>query len=125
MFTPSYSRILTQVNVATIRGEQWEDPTALWDTGSESSGISQELASRLGLKPKAWGDVRYGNGAIQTEPIYVVRLRFPLTGHMAILEVKGFEDTAQDAIIGMDIISHGRFLLEPTEDGGARFTFSI
>jgi hypothetical protein len=36
-----------------------------------------------------------------------------------------FRGKWQDVIIGMNIIRNGRFLLEPTDDGGMKFTFTV
>lgn len=125
--TPSCLQILTQVNVASGRGEgKREDAIAIWDTGAESCGISKKLAERMGLKPLKWKKViRYVNGDVREEKVYLVTIFFPPSDIKATLYAFEFGDAAQDVLIGMNIIRNGRFLLEPTEDGGARFTFSI
>ena len=115
------------MNVASGRGEgKREDAIAIWDTGAESCGISKKLAERMGLKPLKWKKViRYVNGDVREEKVYLVTIFFPTSDIKATLYAFEFGDAAQDVLIGMNIIRNGRFLLEPTEDGGARFTFSI
>lgn len=123
--TPSCSQILTQVSVASDRGGEPVDANAVWDTGAESSGISKKMAERLGLKPLGWKKrIRYADGTVREENVYLVSFIFPPNGYRATLYAFGFGDAAQDVLIGMDIIRNGRFLIEPVGDGSARFTFT-
>ena len=122
--TPSCSQILSQVSVASDDGPV--DAIAVWDTGAESSGISKNMAERLGLKPLGWKKrIRYADGTVCDEDVYLVSFIFPPNGYMATLYAFGFGDAAQDVLIGMDIIRNGRFLIEPVGDGSARFTFTV
>lgn len=125
--TPSCSQILTQVSVASADNEHCPaDAIALWDTGAESCGISKKLAERLGLKPLKWKKVvRYADGTVKEENVYLVCFFFPPNGYKATLYAFEFGDAAQDVIIGMEIIRHGRFEIEPMPDGNARFTFTL
>ena len=125
--TASCSSIRTLVSVASDKGDgQHEDAIAIWDTGSESSGISKQMAGRLGMKPLGWKKViRYANGKTCEENVYLATIFFPSTDAKATLYLFEFDDTTQDVLIGMDIIHCGRFLLEPDGSGGVVFTFSI
>jgi len=125
--TPSCLQILTQVSVASGRGDgKREDAIAIWDTGAETCGISKKLAERLGLKPLGWKKViRYADGTAREENVYLVSFFFPPSDYKATLYAFEFGDATQDVLIGMNIISNGTFLLEPTGDGGARFTFTV
>ena len=125
--TPSCSQILTQVSVASADNEHCPaDAIALWDTGAESCGISKKLAERLGLKPLKWKKVvRYADGTVREENVYMVSFFFPPNGYKATLYAFEFGDAAQDVIIGMEIIRHGRLEIEPMPDGNARFTFTL
>ena len=122
--TPSCSQILSQVSVASGDSEP-VDAIAVWDTGAESCGISKKMAERLGLKPLGWKKrIRYADGTVRDENVYVVSFIFPPNGYKATLYAFEFGDAAQDVLIGMDIIRNGRFLIEPIGDGSARFTYT-
>lgn len=77
------------------------------------------------MKPLGWKKViRYANGTVCEENVYLATISFPSSDVKATLYVFEFDDTTQDVLIGMDVIRNGRFLLEPTKSG-VRFTFSI
>ena len=71
---------------------------ALWDTGAEMSGISEELAAWLQLEPRDEG--MYMQSASETVSVKVANCQFELPSG----EV--FE-------IGLDIIKQGLFSLKP------------
>jgi hypothetical protein len=103
-----------------------DNVTALWDTGSEFTGISKALAERMGLKPlpqKQW--IGYADGSSELSNTYRILITFPPSGRRADTYVYEFKGEGQDVIIGMNIIRNGRFLLEPTGDGGMKFTFTV
>jgi hypothetical protein len=126
-FTASHSSILTQVSVTSEDGNvSVDDVTALWDTGSEFTGISKALAKRMGLKPlpqKQW--IGYANGSSELSNTYRILITFPPSGRRADTYAYEFRGKGQDVIIGMNIIRNGRFMLEPTDDGGMKFTFTV
>ena len=126
-FTQSCSQIQSRVNVASADGRTEErDVIAVWDTGSMYTGISKSLAERIGLKPLSWKQpMRYADGTGDNANVYHIQIVFPLTGHRVDVCAFEFGDAAQDVLIGMNIIRNGTFLLEPTADGGARFTFTV
>ena len=125
-FTPLCSSILTQVSVASADKERETcDAIALWDTGSVYTGISKDLAERMGLKPLPWKQtMHYANGESRDENVYHIHITLDDSGRRADILAFEFAGKQQDIIIGMNIISCGRFLLEPTEDG-VRFTFAL
>ena len=125
-FTPLCSSILTQVSVASADKErETYDAMALWDTGSVYSGISKDLAERMGLKPLPWKQtMHYANGESREENVYHIQVTFDDSGRRADILAFEFSSKRQDVIIGMNIISCGRFLLEPTDEG-VKFTFTI
>lgn len=124
--TTSCSQILTQVSVASDKGGKPVEANAVWDTGAESSGISKKLAERLGMEPLGWKKrIRYADGTVREENVYLVSIFFPPRGYKVTLYVYEFGDAAQDVLIGMDIIKNGRFLIEPMDDGSAHFTFTL
>lgn len=125
--TQSSLQILTQVSVASGHGDgERKEALAVWDTGTESCGISKKMAERLGLKPLGWKKlVRYADGTLREENVYLVSIFFPPNNYKATLYAFEFGDAAQDVLIGMQIIVNGRFKLEPTNIGEARFTFEL
>lgn len=77
------------------------------------------------MKPLGWKKIiRYANGTVREENVYLATIFFPSTDVKATLYAFEFDDTTQDVLIGMDIIRNGRFLLEPDGAGGTRFTFT-
>ena len=126
-FTPLCSSILTQVSVASADKErETYDAIALWDTGSVYTGISKDLAERMGLKPLPWKQtMHYANGESREENVYHIHITLDDSGRRADILAFEFAGKQQDIIIGMNIISCGRFLLEPAEDGGTKFTFML
>ena len=121
------SSILTQVSVASADKErETYDAIALWDTGSVYTGISKDLAERMGLKPLPWKQtMHYANGESREENVYHIHITLDDSGRRADILAFEFAGKQQDIIIGMNIISCGRFLLEPAEDGGTKFTFML
>lgn len=102
-----------------------DDAIALWDTGSEYCGISEDMAKRLHLRQIGVQPTRYGDGARIEEPVYLVEVTFQPSGRKAQCYAVQNGDDSEDFIVGMSLIRAGTFLLEPTEDGGVHFTFTI
>lgn len=68
--------------------------------------------------------MHYANGESREENVYHIHIILDDSGRRADILAFEFAGKQQDIIIGMNIISCGRFLLEPTEDG-VRFTFTL
>lgn len=87
------------------------DAIALWDTGSTFSGISHELAERIGLAARDAGPSETAGGKIVTVDYFATLLLaedfcFPCVHMLEFPSAAGF-----DVIIGMDIISGGNLLI--------------
>jgi hypothetical protein len=91
---------------------------ALWDTGSEICAISKTLVDQLNLV-KFTDLAASGFGAVgQSTPVYVLDLTLPdgyVLHNVLALEYSG--SNAHDFIIGMNVITLGKFSLTPVEDG--------
>ena len=126
-FTPLCSSILTQVSVASAdKPSEMYDAIALWDTGSVYSGISKKMAECMGLKQMPFKQtVHYANGVSAEENVYHIHVTIDDSGRRADFLAFEFSGKDQDIIIGMNIIRNGRFLLEPTDGGGMKFTFTV
>ncbi len=89
----------------------------LWDTGAETSCISDRLARKLGLKDDGFVTVITASSE-ENVPYYLINLGFANDMKFFDLEVAQFRygDDDSDFIIGMDIISQGDFSI--TNFGG-------
>jgi len=114
--TLSYSIPLSDVATPAVVCE------ALWDTGADSSAISKKAAAELGLIPISWATVQTAGGECLV-PIYAVDVMLP--NHILIKGVKVTQADLKicDALIGMDIITLGDFLI--ANNGNTRFSFRI
>lgn len=123
-FTPLHTSIVTLVNVSSVDGKHTkEGAIALWDTGADFCGISNELAKQLELKQVGTQSVRYGNNAVSEEPVYLANIKFPQTGRETSVTVTGFNGGQHEVVIGMTLIRTGSFIIEPKPDGGFSFIF--
>ena len=118
------SWIRTPVSLSSPDGGQTAEAVMVWDTGATSSGISQRLVKQLGLKKPVRVIETYADGKERKAKAYWVLITFP-NGWRAQARAVAHRADNPDFIIGMDLICHGRFLLEPDGEGGTRFTFSI
>lgn len=96
----------------------------LWDTGTSTTVITPAVAAKLNLKPVGNMNLN-GVGGKRQSWVTIACLRFPngvVAGpfYMAVQELP-----STDVLIGMDVISMGRFLLERKPDGGTKFTFTL
>lgn len=83
---------------------------ALWDTGATATVITRELVNKLSLQPMGAVETHGVHGA-QICNTYLISMMFPTAAGFCELQVtegilKGF-----DVLIGMDVISHGDFLV--------------
>ena len=84
--------------------------SAIWDTGSESTTISRNAASELGLKPI--GEIEaHHSGGHSIVNLYLINLLLPNGIEYQGLRVMdgNFDDT--DILLGMDVISQCDFAL--------------
>jgi hypothetical protein len=97
----------------------------LWDTGATVSSISQDLATRMGLKPITTAIVHHAKGSSPTNVYYLDiylpnGIRFPFRYMLEATSVNG----NFDVIIGMDIINAGDFSITNFQHKTV-FTFRI
>ncbi len=124
-FTPPFSLIKTPVSLSSVKsGSKAVDAIAVWDTGSEYSGISKRLVKLLGLKKPVDVLEKYPDGKVRKLKAYWVNITFP-NGREAHTMATAHESETIDFIIGMNMIRWGTFLLEPLPDEGMRFTFTV
>lgn len=94
----------------------------IWDTGANSSSISERAARALDLTPIGCMDVETANGRRES-PVYKVDVLLPNNVCIKGLCVTESNITACDMLVGMDIISMGDFLV--TNKGCTRFAFRV
>ena len=88
---------------------------ALWDTGAEMSGVSDELATWLQLERRDVG--MYMQSASGIVPVEVATCKMQLlSGECFEQEVMILPTNDTPVIVGFDIIKQGLFSLEPTPD---------
>lgn len=96
---------------------------AIWDTGATASVITSKVAKALSLVPVGMTEVHTAGG-VRMCNVYIVDLMLPNEVFIPNVQVTEADMTANDVLIGMDIITLGDFAL--TNFGGkTRFTFSI
>lgn len=99
----------------TPAGKATYTKLALWDTGAEMSGLSEELATWLQLELRDVG--MYMQSASETVPVKVANCQFELpSGEAFEQDVLILPTNDTPVIIGMDIIKQGFFSLRPEDD---------
>lgn len=88
---------------------------AIWDTGSNMSTISKRVVKLLNLESTGTGHVISpgGDGSINT---YDICIMFENGVTRDIVKVSDSPISTCDLLIGMDLISKGRFVLEMSGD---------
>jgi len=94
----------------------------VWDTGANSSSISEKAARMLDLTPVGCLDVETANGRRET-PVYKIDILLPNNICVKGAYVTESDIAACDMLVGMDVISLGDFLI--TNRGRTEFTFRI
>ena len=97
--------------------------TALWDTGANSSVISQVVVDACGLLPIGYTEVFHVDGSYLSE-VYIVDITLPSDLTLSNLSVAKADIPMADILIGMDIISQGDFAIT-NQNGGTKFTFRV
>lgn len=118
------NQILLPVRLENVlAGKATYTNLALWDTGAEMSGVSQELATWLGLSPRDEG--MYMQSASETVPVQVATcvLQLP-SGETFEQDVMILPSNDTPVIMGFDIIKQGLFTLCP-EDGNLHFHYEL
>lgn len=133
-FTTSYSKvvneIITDCGVSLPfdprKGEQHQQivkTKALWDTGATNSVITQELATKLGLKSIRQIDSHHAGGTTRVN-VYLVNIYLPNNAIVGYVQVSECIETVGrfGILIGMDIIAMGDFAIS---NFGNRTTISF
>ena len=96
---------------------------AIWDTGATNTVISPKIAQECGLKPISVVQVHTANGE-RLSQVYLVSIFLP--NHVVFPQVRVTEGTISgaDALIGMDIITQGDFVIS-NKDKNTVFSFRI
>ncbi len=98
----------------TLAGKATYTKLALWDTGAEMSGVSEELAAWLGLQLRDEG--MYMQSASETISVKVANCQLELpSGEVFEQDVLVLPTNDTPVIVGMDIIKQGFFYLKPEE----------
>ena len=100
---------------STLAGKATYTKLALWDTGADMSGVSEELAAWLQLEPRDEG--MYMQSASGTVSVKVASCQFELpSGELFEQDVIILPTNDTPVIIGLDIIRQGFFSLRPEAD---------
>ncbi|MDR0561592.1 MAG: hypothetical protein LBG73_02775 [Spirochaetaceae bacterium] len=97
---------------------------ALWNTGAGMSVISTKIVEKLALSSAGMGTLT-GIGGILRTKLYDVSVTLPnklIFPQICVAEWEGHRN--YDMLIGMDIISRGRFVID-SGAGNTVFTFDI
>ncbi len=99
----------------TLVGKATYTKLALWDTGAEMSGVSEELAAWLQLELRDEG--MYMQSASGTVSVKVATCQFELpSGELFEQDVLVLPTNDTPVIVGLDIIKQGFFFLKPEPD---------
>lgn len=98
---------------------------AVWDTGATSSVIAERAARRMGLKPVDMGVIITATGQVEV-PIYFLDVRLSNQLTVRNLRVMGspMEQRDVDFLVGMDIISKGKLVID-NAGGKTTVTFTM
>ncbi|PTR16962.1 aspartyl protease [Nitrosospira sp. Nsp2] len=101
---------------------------ACWDTGATKSVITRRVVEALGLKPmkSIRGYLQGVDGGVEKSEAYVINLSLPskITFHELIVISKSPGDVWWDVLIGMDIISAGKFSVKNV-NSNTEWSFSV
>jgi predicted aspartyl protease len=124
--------VITDVTVrrATVSGAVYETAPAdipvraLWDTGAGMSVISTKIAEHLG-RSCAGMRTLIGIGGVLRTKLYDISVTLPNKVIFPIIRAAEWEGHRNyDMLIGMDIISRGRFVID-SGAGNTVFTFAM
>lgn len=125
LFDKPTESIKTQVKIkSSDNSAEYENATAIWDTGAIFSGISRKMVEKLKLVPVDNG-VTYTTMGNYVNKIYLIDLY--INQDIQLKQVKvadclncpGF-----DFIIGMDVLNRGNFQIKPKQDK-TEFSFKM
>ena len=96
---------------------------AVWDTGSTNTILSSHVVKQLGLECFRTGGMAGIGGDVETVT-YLVHVALPTNDVVTYVEVMEHDFNDYDAIIGMDIITLGDFIVASSR-GKTRFSFQL
>ena len=109
----------------TIGNKTIETNKAIWDTGATITAISSAVSKQIGAEPVESGTTISATDRSDSN-IYLATIELP--GDIVLHNVEvwdiSLDDYAAEVVIGMDIISKGRLVVE-TVNGIPMFSFSI
>jgi len=112
-------------DVIAFNGDRSKRVKAVWDTGSDITYVSNELANELGLDVYGDASFRTANGISHTT---ARMLNLRMLGNVNLIDIKAIEadirPMGHDVLIGMDILTLGEFSLS-SHDGDTFFSFKI
>jgi hypothetical protein len=117
-------KIVSQAVITSIDSGKSVNVAAIWDTGATTSLINEKIVKSLCLKKISVAQVKHVAGT-STFPIYIAAIE--IQGGMKIDEHRfvSFPSIHTfDMIIGMDIISLGKFCIE-NRNGNSVFSFKV
>lgn len=128
MFTLSYDLekpLLYSRAKITIGRQTLETDRAVWDTGAAITAISGSMVDGFEAEPYEHGTAIGATGTSQSD-IYLATIELPGGIVLHDMEVWGvdLDGYAGDVIIGMDVISKGRLIVD-NRNGAARFSFCM
>lgn len=103
---------------------RFEPCDAIWDTGATHSVITSAVVASLGIEPIR-DAVNYTVGGEVLTYVYFVNFRLPNGVVFPVLEVVEGVVFGADALIGMDVISHGDFAVTAGSEGETWMSFSL
>ena len=109
----------------TIDGKTISTDRAIWDTGATVTAFSDRLRSQFGSSPAETGTAI---GAISSDSSDIFLATLELPGDIIFHNVEvwcfSLSAFAADLIIGMDVISQGKLVVE-TRDNIPTFSFTV
>lgn len=116
-------------DISEIKATENHSYIAIWDTGATSSCITQNVVSKLDLKPISITKMT-SSGGVFDRNVYLVNIYLPNKVAIPFVKVIEVSDLTQDVndkievLIGMDIISMGDFSIT-NKDNRTCFSFRI
>jgi predicted aspartyl protease len=103
---------------------EYEPCTCLWDTGASYCGISGELADKWKLPVIGRSEEELSNGEVVRNPVYAISLRFDDGSEHELIATR-ISMKGVDVLIGLTMISEGHFRIDPLNEVGLEFTFTL
>lgn len=121
--------VITSCAVGTVTDGNFDgyNVRALWDTGASRSALSERVASKLGLHYLGHHNVGLAHGDDVSVPLCsgaCFMFCKDLVCSVSAVDIIDLTGEDFDAIIGMDVISNGTLIMQPS-DLGLSFMFTV